>query len=123
MKQQQQHSPPENSSGSDSPPDPFKINQGSLTLSQLVQFLEVEHAETVELMQAVWRRRRLYKMPVRPPDPNNANDDRFFGYGDHLAEDVFYKMAEKTRNSIHGIIQLKVLYVGTWQSVDVDYHF
>ncbi|KAL3098918.1 hypothetical protein niasHT_024673 [Heterodera trifolii] len=108
------------SADDDSVPDPLVIKQGeSLTLSQLVQKIEQLQNRTVrELL--VTLRRRTYEMPVGPPDPNG---DRFSQNGHLLVEDVVYNLVRKTRNSIHGIIQLHVLYEGIAMLDEVNYHF
>ncbi|KAL3098919.1 hypothetical protein niasHT_024674 [Heterodera trifolii] len=108
------------SAGDDSLLEPLVIKQGeSLTLSQLVQKIEQLQNRTVRGVLAILRR-RTYKMPVGPPNPNG---DRFFQSGHLLVEDVPYNVAGKTRNSIHGIIQLHVEYEGIAMLDEVNYHF
>ncbi|KAL3099053.1 hypothetical protein niasHS_001041 [Heterodera schachtii] len=121
---QQEPSPPDSgsSSDSDSAPHPILISHGSLTLSQLVAAIESEQAQTIVEMFGILSNVQ-YKMPVGPPVPNM---DRFYGRGNLRAEDVVYDLAATILTTNHGIIPLKVLYLGESPFLplfDVNYQF
>uniref|UniRef100_A0A183BUJ7 Apple domain-containing protein n=1 Tax=Globodera pallida TaxID=36090 RepID=A0A183BUJ7_GLOPA len=88
------------SSRASSEPTPTTIiNEGSLSLAELVQRLETPGHLTVKNL-LYWRHTRGLRMPVTPPQV-----DRFAGRGHELVEDLAYELAGLKRLSVHGILE------------------
>ncbi|KAH7699972.1 hypothetical protein AAVH_32915, partial [Aphelenchoides avenae] len=88
---------------------PLRVNFGgcqSMTLSQVVAFLEARGAPVIALI-VQFGRRKAFGMPVSGPMSDGG--DRFRGRGDDRVEDVAFDVAFDVanirRNSTHGILR------------------
>ncbi|KAI3420958.1 hypothetical protein GPALN_014585 [Globodera pallida] len=98
------------------PTPPTIINEGSLSLTELIQRLETPGHQIVERL-LYWRHGRGLRMPVTPPQV-----DRFAGRGHEFVENLAYELSGRERLSVHGILEFAV---GLLDGVAycIDYHF